>query len=262
MLFCSSTPGVPVAEQSRGKSDCFLVLKAGLSFVSFSSYTIWLSAFPNFYCCFFFCILSFVSLKKKSYLEDNCFTVPCWSLLYSNVNQLWPYMHHLPLEPPPPPPPFGFVKIALCCSAAKSCLTLSDPMNSSTPGFPVLHCLPEFAQTHVHWVRDAIQPSHPLSPLLLLSSVFPSIRVFSSESALCIRWHQVLELEHQSFQWIFRVDFLQDWLVSSPCSSGDSQESFPVPQFESSSSLILISLHPYHRFTWVLFFFFLCKQCT
>ena len=57
-------------------------------------------------------------------------------------------------------------------------------MDCSTPGFPVLHCLPEFAQILVHCVGDAIQPSHPLSSLLLLSSVFPSIRVFPNESAL------------------------------------------------------------------------------
>ena len=55
--------------------------------------------------------------------------------------------------------------ICCCCSGAKSCPTLCDPMNCSTPGFPVLHYLPEFAQTHVHLVGDAIQPSHPLSPL-------------------------------------------------------------------------------------------------
>ena len=51
-----------------------------------------------------------------------------------------------------------------CCSVAQSCLTLCDSMDWSTPGFPVLHRLQEFAQTHVHWVGDAIQPSHPLSP--------------------------------------------------------------------------------------------------
>ena len=51
-----------------------------------------------------------------------------------------------------------------CCSVAKSCPTLCNPMNCSTPGFPALHCCPEFAQTHVHRVGDAIQPSHPLSP--------------------------------------------------------------------------------------------------
>ena len=65
---------------------------------------------------------------------------------------------------------------------------LCDPMNCSTSGFPVLHYSPEFTQIPVHWVDDAIQPSHPLSPLLLLPSIFPSIRVFSNESALRIRW--------------------------------------------------------------------------
>ena len=62
------------------------------------------------------------------------------------------------------------------------------PMNCSTPGLPVHHQLPESTQTYVHWVDDAIQPSHPLSSLLLLPSIFPSIRVFSNASALCIRW--------------------------------------------------------------------------
>ena len=62
------------------------------------------------------------------------------------------------------------------------------PMDWSTPGFPVFHHLPEFAETHAHWVGDAIQPSHPLPPLLLLPSFFTSIRVFSSELALRIRW--------------------------------------------------------------------------
>ena len=78
---------------------------------------------------------------------------------------------------------------ALCCwSIAHLCLTLCNPMDCSTPGLPVLHHLPELAQTHVHWVGDAIQASHPLLPLLLLPSIFPSIRVFSNEPALRIRW--------------------------------------------------------------------------
>ena len=86
------------------------------------------------------------------------------------------------------------------------------------PGFPVLHHLPEFAQTHVHWVSVAIQPSHPLSssPVLNLS-----------QHQCLIQWvgslHQVakvleLHFQHQFFQWILRVDFLQDWLIWSPCS--------------------------------------------
>ena len=74
-----------------------------------------------------------------------------------------------------------------CFSVAVSCPTLCDPMDCSTPGSSVLHHLPEFAQTYIHWVSDVIQSPHPLCPLFLLPSVFPSVRVFSSESALCIR---------------------------------------------------------------------------
>ena len=75
-----------------------------------------------------------------------------------------------------------------CCSAAQSCPTLCDPVGCSTPGLPVLHHLLEFAQTHVH---ESVTPSNHLTlccPLLLLPSVFPSIRIFSSESALRISW--------------------------------------------------------------------------
>ena len=73
-------------------------------------------------------------------------------------------------------------------SVAQLCPTLCDPMNCSTPGLPVHHKLPEFTQTHVHRVRDAIQPSHPLSTLFLLPPIPPSIRVFSNESTLRMRW--------------------------------------------------------------------------
>ena len=72
-------------------------------------------------------------------------------------------------------------------SVTKLNLTLCDPMDCSTPGFPVHHQLPEFTQTHVHLVSDAIQPSHTLSSLLLLPSMFPNIGVFYKESVLCIR---------------------------------------------------------------------------
>ena len=68
-----------------------------------------------------------------------------------------------------------------CCSSTKSCPTLCNPMDCSMLDFPVLHHLPEFAQTHVHWVGDAIQPSHALSSPLSLPSIFPNIRVFSKE---------------------------------------------------------------------------------
>ena len=66
--------------------------------------------------------------------------------------------------------------------------TLCDPMDCSKPGFPVHHQLSELTQTHVHQVGDAIQPSHPLSSPSPPTSIFPSIRVFSNESVLHIRW--------------------------------------------------------------------------
>ena len=69
-------------------------------------------------------------------------------------------------------------------SVAQLHLTFCDPMDRSTPGFPVYHQLPEFIQTHVHGVSDTIQPCHPLSSLCLSPSILPSIRVFWSESAL------------------------------------------------------------------------------
>ena len=74
------------------------------------------------------------------------------------------------------------------CSVAQSCLTLCNPMDCSMPGFPVHHQLLELAQTYIHGVSDAIQPSHPLPSPSPPASIFPSIRVFSNESALCIRW--------------------------------------------------------------------------
>ena len=72
-------------------------------------------------------------------------------------------------------------------SVAQSCPALCEHMGCSTPGFPVHHQFPELAQTHVHQARDAIQPSYPRCPLLLLPSIFPSIRVISNESVLHIR---------------------------------------------------------------------------
>ena len=95
-----------------------------------------------------------------------------------------------------------------CCSVVQLFLTLCDPMDCSMSGFPVHHQLPEFIQTHVHWVGDTILPSRPLS------SPSPPALNLSQHQGL-FQWtgssHQVakvseLQLEHQSFQWIFRVD--------------------------------------------------------
>ena len=113
--------------------------------------------------------------------------------------------------------PFKYVQnirklFSIYCSVAKLCPTLCDLMNSSTPGFPVLHYLPELAQTHVLLVGDAIQPSHPVTPLLLLPSIFSSIRVFSNESALHIRWPKYWSFSFgPSYEYSGLISFRIDW---------------------------------------------------
>ena len=99
-------------------------------------------------------------------------------------------------------------------SVAQSSLTLFDPMNRSTPGLPVHHQLLESTQTHIHQVGDAIQPSHPYGPLLLLPSIFPSITVFSNESVLCIRWPKYCSFTFiiSSFnEYSGLISFRTDW---------------------------------------------------
>ena len=87
------------------------------------------------------------------------------------------------------------VKKKTCCSVAKSCLTICDPIDCSASGFPVLHYLPEFAQTHIHWVSDAIQQSHPLPPLFSsCPRSFPASGSFLM--TLHIRWSK-----YCSFSW-------------------------------------------------------------
>ena len=114
-----------------------------------------------------------------------------WSLLFSNQFPVWVW--------------FRIVVVQLL-----SLVWLCDLMDCSTLDFPVLHHLPELAQTHVHWVNDAIQPSHPL-----LSPLPPAFNL--SQHQGLSQWvsssHQMakvleLQLQHQSFQWIFKVGFL------------------------------------------------------
>ena len=130
-------------------------------------------------------------------------------------------------------------------SVSQSCPTLCDSMNCSTPGLPVHHQLQEFTQTYVHWVGDAIQPSHPLSSP---SPPAPNPSQHQSLFQLVNSLHEVakvleFQLEHHSFQRTPRTDLLQNGLVGSPCSPGDSQESSPTPQFKSINSLALSFLH-------------------
>ena len=96
---------------------------------------------------------------------------------------------------------------------AKSCPTLCDPMDCSTPGLPVHHQLPELTQTHVHGVSDDIQPSHPLLSPSHPPSVFPSIRVFSNETVLHIRWPKYWSFSISlSNEYSGLISFKMDWL--------------------------------------------------
>ena len=121
-------------------------------------------------------------------------------------------------------------------SAAQLCPTLCNSMNCNTPVFPVHHQLPALTQIHVHRVSDATQQSHPPSPLIFNLSQHQGL--FKWVSSL----HQVakvleFQLQHHSFQWIFRTDFLLDRLVGSPCSLWDSQEFSPTPHSSKASIL-------------------------
>ena len=122
-------------------------------------------------------------------------------------------------------------------SVAQSCLTFCNPKDYSRPGFPVHHQLPEFTQTHVHRVGDAIQPSHPLSSPSP-PSIFSSIRVFPNESALLIRWPKYWSFsfnispskEHSGLM-SFKMDWLDLLAVQGTLKS--------VPQHHSSKASIL-----------------------
>ena len=137
-----------------------------------------------------------------------------WTWVWVNSRSWWwterPWVMDSGLPFPSPMHESEKWKVKSESEVAQSCLTLWDPMDCSTPGFPVFHHLLELAQTHVHWVCDTIQPSCPLSS--------PSPPAFSlSQHQGLFSWvissHQEakvaeLQLQHQSFQWIFRVDFL------------------------------------------------------
>ena len=123
---------------------------------------------------------------------------PLSSSAYSDVTltawnvRRWEYLHHVAIAV------HSLSRVRLC-----------DAMDCSRPGFPVHHQLLELAHTHSHWVNDVIQPSHPLS------SVFPSIRIFSSESVLCIRWPKYWSFSfsiNPSNEYSGLISFRIDWL--------------------------------------------------
>ena len=125
-------------------------------------------------------------------------------------------------------------------SVTQLCPTLCDPMNCSTPGLPIHHQLLEFTQTYVCRVSDAISHLILCRPLLLLSPIPPSIRVFSNESTLPMQWPKYWNF---SFSIIPSKEIIQNGLVGSPCSPRGSQESSSTPQFKSVNYLALSFLH-------------------
>ena len=137
------------------------------------------------------------------------------------------------------------MKKSCCCSVAQSCLTLCDPHGLQNTKLPCSSPSPRACSTHAHWLKDVIKPSRPLPS--------PSLPAFSlSQHQGLFKWvscsqqvAKVLELQfqHQSFQWIFGFDFLEDWLVWSPCSPRDSQKSSLTPQFKSINSSALSLLY-------------------
>ena len=136
----------------------------------------------------------------------------------------------------------GDQNVFLCCSVTKLGPTLCGSKDCSTPGSSVFHCL---LIVKLVSIESVMPPNHlilccPLSPPALNLSQHRCL----SQWVRCL--HQVvkvLELQHQSFQWTFRVGLLYDWLVLSPCCPRDSQESSPAPQFESINFLALSLLY-------------------
>ena len=140
----------------------------------------------------------------------------------------------------------------VCCLVTKSCPTLCDPMDCITPGSPVLHYLPEFAHTHVHWVSDACNHLIHCFPLLLLPSIFPNIRVFSKESALHIRWPKYwsfrfsISLSNEYSGLIsFRIDWFDLFAVQRTLESLLQHHSSKASVLQCSAFFMDQLSHPY-----------------
>jgi len=184
-------------------------------------FSLWpLPCLPSFFLPFFL-----PSLLKKSLLVclnvSSSFFYPCWNIyfmvagfrvfvLFFSLKNGWRLYFGMCVFFFCGSGVFVAPCCSCCCSVARLCLTLWDLMGCNTPGSPVLQHLPEFAQTHVHWIGDIIHLPHPLSS--------PSPPAFNlSQHQGLFRWvsslHQVarvleFQLQHQSFQWVFRNDFL------------------------------------------------------
>ena len=148
-------------------------------------------------------------------------------------------------------PWFLFLLCCCCCSIIQSYLTLSNPMDCSMPGIPVLHCLPEFAQTRVHWFDDVNQLIL-CHPLLQLPLIFSCIRVFSNELALCIRWPKYWSFSFSispSNEHSVLISFRFDWFdlldVQETLKSLLQHYSLKASVLQCSAFFIVQLSHPY-----------------
>ena len=137
-----------------------------------------------------------------------------------------------------------------CCSVAQSCPTLCDPMGCSTPGFPVLHHLPEFAQTHVHWVSNAIQPSHPLlspsPPVFNLSQQQSLFQWVGSSIRWPKYWSFSISLSNQYSGLIsFRIDWFDLLAVQETLKSLLQHHNLKVSILWHSPVFMVQLSHPY-----------------
>ena len=133
--------------------------------------------------------------------------LPLWKLLFTGKEK-WKHITQILRN-------FDSYYSVQFCLVAQSCPTLCDPMDHSTLHLSVHRQLLEFTQTHVHWVSDAIQLSHPLSSPSPPASIFPSIRVFSNESVLHIRWPKYWSFSFSisiSNEYSGLISFKMDWL--------------------------------------------------
>ena len=147
---------------------------------------------------------------------------------------------------------YACVSVSQFSSVTQSCPTLCNPMNHSMPGLPVHHKLPEFTQTHAHQVGDTIQPSHLLSSPILLIPIPPSIRVFSNEPTLRIRWPKYWSFsfsispsnEHSGLI-SFRMDWLDLLAVQRTLKSLLQYHSSKASIFRCSAFFTVQLSHPY-----------------
>ena len=171
----------------------------------------------------------------------------CWwecKLVQPLWRTVWRFLENLEIELP-----FSSIQFS---SVTQSCPTLCNPMNCSTPGLPVRHHLPEFTQTHVHRVRDAIRPSHPLSSPFLLPTIPPSIRVSSNESTLRMRWPKywsfscsiIPSKEHPGLI-SFRIDWLDLLVVRGTLKSLLQHHSSKASILQHSAFFTVQLSHPY-----------------